>query len=237
VALLDVKGIVAGYSKELDILQGVSLKVEDGQMVSIIGPNGAGKSTIFRTLFGLLPAREGQVFFADEEITNLPPADLLRRGITFVPQGRHVFPLMTVRENLELGAYIRRDRKLIEQNLEKVYNLFPLLRERSKQKGRSLSGGEMQTLEMGRAMLLNPRLMFLDEPSLGLSPIMANEVFDKIEEIKVAGSTILIVEQNADRSLRMSDYAYVLEVGKNKYKGPAEEIRNNEEVKRLYLGG
>jgi len=237
VALLDVKGIVAGYSKELDILQGVSLKVEDGQMVSIIGPNGAGKSTIFRTLFGLLPAREGQVFFADEEITNLPPADLLRRGITFVPQGRHVFPLMTVRENLELGAYICRDRKLIEQNLEKVYNLFPLLRERSKQKGRSLSGGEMQTLEMGRAMLLNPRLMFLDEPSLGLSPIMANEVFDKIEEIKVAGSTILIVEQNADRSLRMSDYAYVLEVGKNKYKGPAEEIRNNEEVKRLYLGG
>lgn len=236
-ALLDVKGIVAGYSKELDILQGVSLKVEDGQMVSIIGPNGAGKSTIFRTLFGLLPAREGQVFFADEEITNLPPADLLRRGITFVPQGRHVFPLMTVRENLELGAYICRDRKLIEQNLEKVYNLFPLLRERSKQKGRSLSGGEMQTLEMGRAMLLNPRLMFLDEPSLGLSPIMANEVFDKIEEIKVAGSTILIVEQNADRSLRMSDYAYVLEVGKNKYKGPAEEIRNNEEVKRLYLGG
>lgn len=235
--LLDVKGIVAGYSKELDILQGVSLKVEEGQMVSIIGPNGAGKSTIFRTLFGLLPAREGQVFFADEEITNLPPADLLRRGITFVPQGRHVFPLMTVRENLELGAYIRRDRKLIEQNLEKVYNLFPLLRERSKQKGRSLSGGEMQTLEMGRAMLLNPRLMFLDEPSLGLSPIMANEVFDKIEEIKAAGSTILIVEQNADRSLRMSDYAYVLEVGKNKYKGPAEEIRNNEEVKRLYLGG
>lgn len=235
--LLDVKGIVAGYSKELDILQGVSLKVEEGQMVSIIGPNGAGKSTIFRTLFGLLPAREGQVFFADEEITNLPPADLLRRGITFVPQGRHVFPLMTVRENLELGAYIRRDRKLIEQNLEKVYDLFPLLRERSKQKGRSLSGGEMQTLEMGRAMLLNPRLMFLDEPSLGLSPIMANEVFDKIEEIKAAGSTILIVEQNADRSLRMSDYAYVLEVGKNKYKGPAEEIRNNEEVKRLYLGG
>lgn len=236
-ALLDVKGIVAGYSKELDILQGVSLKVEEGQMVSIIGPNGAGKSTVFRTLFGLLPAREGQVFFAAEEITNLPPSDLLRRGITFVPQGRHVFPLMTVRENLELGAYIRRDRKLVERNLEKVYDLFPLLRERSKQKGRSLSGGEMQTLEMGRAMLLNPRLMFLDEPSLGLSPIMANEVFDKIEEIRVAGSTILIVEQNADRSLRMSDYAYVLEVGKNKYKGPAEEIRNNEEVKRLYLGG
>jgi len=237
VALLEVKGIVAGYTKELDILKGVSLKVEEGQMVSIIGPNGAGKSTIFRTLFGFLPAREGQVFFEDEEITNFPPAALLRRGITFVPQGRHVFPLMTVRENLELGAYIRRDRSGIARDLKRVYALFPLLKERSKQRGGSLSGGEMQTLEMGRAMLLNPRLMFLDEPSLGLSPIMANEVFDKIEEIKAAGSTILIVEQNADRSLKMSDYAYVLETGQNKYEGPAEEIRNNEEVKRLYLGG
>lgn len=236
-ALLEAKDIVAGYTKELDILQGVSLKVEEQQMVSIIGPNGAGKSTIFRTLFGFLPAREGEVHFDGEEITNRSPADLLRRGITFVPQGRHVFPLMTVRENLELGAYIRRDRKAIAADLEKVYALFPLLRERSQQKGGSLSGGEMQTLEMGRAMLLNPRLMFLDEPSLGLSPIMANEVFDKIEEIKATRSTILIVEQNADRSLKMSDYAYVLETGRNKHEGPAEDVRNDEEVKRLYLGG
>lgn len=236
-ALLEVRDIVAGYTKELDILQGVSLKVEEDQMVSIIGPNGCGKSTTFRTLFGLLPARGGTVHFDGEDITNLPPADLLRRGITFVPQGRHVFPLMTVRENLEFGAYIRRDRKGIQQDLERVYALFPLLRERSKQKGGSLSGGEMQTLEMGRAMLLNPRLMFLDEPSLGLSPIMANQVFDKVEEIRAAGSTMLIVEQNADRSLKMSDYAYVFETGRNKYEGPAEEVRNNEEVKRLYLGG
>lgn len=213
------------------------MKVEEGQMVSIIGPNGAGKSTIFRTLFGFLPARKGNVYFDGEEVTNLPPPDLLRRGITFVPQGRHVFPLMTVKENLELGAYIRRDRRGVRRDIERVYALFPLLKERSRQKGGSLSGGEMQILEMGRAMLLNPRLMFLDEPSLGLSPIMANEVFDKIEEIKAAGSTILIVEQNADRSLKMSDYAYVLETGQNKYEGPAEEIRNNEEVKRLYLGG
>lgn len=236
-ALLEAKGIIAGYTKELDILRGVSLKVEEGQMVSIIGPNGAGKSTIFRTLFGFLPARKGTVYFNGEEVTNLPPPDLLRRGITFVPQGRHVFPLMTVKENLELGAYIRRDRRGVRRDIERVYALFPLLKERSRQKGGSLSGGEMQILEMGRAMLLNPRLMFLDEPSLGLSPIMANEVFDKIEEIKAAGSTILIVEQNADRSLKMSDYAYVLETGQNKYEGPAEEIRNNEEVKRLYLGG
>ncbi|MEW5827140.1 MAG: ABC transporter ATP-binding protein [Candidatus Bipolaricaulota bacterium] len=236
-ALLEVQDIVAGYSKELDILQGISLKVEEGQIVSIIGPNGCGKSTTFRTLFGLLPARQGHVFFAGEEVTNAPPAALLRRGITFVPQGRHVFPHMTVRENLELGAYIRKDRKGIEADLERVYQLFPLLRERTKQKGGSLSGGEMQTLEMARAMLLNPRLLLLDEPSLGLSPRMANEVFDKVEEIKAAGSTLLIVEQNADRSLRMSDYAYVFETGKNRYEGPAEDVRNNEEVKRLYLGG
>ncbi len=236
-ALLEARDIVAGYSKELDILNGVCLDVQEGTMVSIIGPNGAGKSTVFRVLFGLLTAREGTVAFDGQEITNRPPADLLRLGITFVPQGRHVFPLMTVRENLELGAYIRKDRATLKKDLERVYDLFPLLRERAKQRGGSLSGGEMQTLEMGRAMLLNPRLMYLDEPSLGLSPRMANEVFDKVEEIRDAGSTMLVVEQNADRSLQMSDYAYVLETGKNKYDGSAEEIRTNEEVKRLYLGG
>ena len=236
-ALLEAKGIVAGYTKELDILQGISLKVEEDHVVSIIGPNGCGKSTTFRTLFGLLPARAGSVSFDGEDVTNEPPSALLKRGVTFVPQGRHVFPLMTVRENLELGAYIRRDRKQIHQDLDRVYALFPLLKERAKQKGGSLSGGEMQTLEMGRAMLLNPRMMFLDEPSLGLSPIMANQVFDKVDEIRAAGSTMLIVAQNADRSLKMSDYAYVFETGRNKYEGPAEEIRNNEEVKRLYLGG
>jgi len=237
VALLEAKNIVAGYTKELDILKGISLAVEEHQVVSIIGPNGCGKSTTFRTLFGLLPVREGSVTFDGEDVTNKPPAALLSRGVTFVPQGRHVFPLMTVRENLELGAYIRRDRKQLQGDLDRVYALFPLLKERAKQKGGSLSGGEMQTLEMGRAMLLNPRLMFLDEPSLGLSPIMANQVFDKVEEIRGAGSTMLIVEQNADRSLQMSDFAYVFETGRNKYEGPAEEIRNNEEVKRLYLGG
>jgi len=237
VALLEAKRIVAGYTKELDILQGISLKVEEDHVVSIIGPNGCGKSTTFKTLFGLLPARAGSVSFDGEDVTNEPPSALLKRGVTFVPQGRHVFPLMTVRENLELGAYIRRDRKQIQQDLDRVYALFPLLKERAKQKGGSLSGGEMQTLEMGRAMLLNPRMMFLDEPSLGLSPIMANQVFDKVDEIRAAGSTMLIVEQNADRSLKMSDYAYVFETGRNKYEGPAEEIRNNEEVKRLYLGG
>ena len=145
--------------------------------------------------------------------------------------------MMTVRENLELGAYVRNDKKQIEQDIERIYEMFPILRERRNQRAATLSGGEMQMLEMGRSMLLSPSLMLLDEPSLGLSPKMAHEVFDKIEEIKVKGTTILIVEQNADRSLKMSNYAYVLEMGENRSEGPAEQIRNDPEIKKLYLGG
>ena len=235
--LLEVEGIVAGYTKELDILNGVSLKMEEGQMVSIIGPNGAGKSTVLKTIFGVLQARKGRISYHGQEITNLSSAVLLRKGLSFVPQGRNLFPLMTVRENLELGAYIRSDKKGIESDIERTYGMFPILREKRNQKAGSLSGGEMQMLEMGRAMLLSPKLMLIDEPSLGLSPKMASEVFNKIDEIKEKGATILIVEQNADRSLRMSDYAYVLEMGKNRSEGPAEQIRNDPEIKRLYLGG
>ena len=235
--LLSVEGIVSGYTKELNILNGVLLRVEKGQMVSIIGPNGAGKSTILKTIFGLLKVREGRVLFEDEDITNIPPDRILEKGLSFVPQGRNIFPMMTVKENLELGAYIRRDKDKIEDDIEEIYEIFPILRNRSNQKVRSMSGGEMQILEMGRAMLLNPKIMLIDEPSLGLSPLMASEVFDKIEEINKAGTTILIVEQNADRSLRMSDYAYVIEEGKSTREGPAEQIRNDDEIKRLYLGG
>ena len=235
--LLQIEGIVSGYTKELDILSGVSLKVEKGQMVSIIGPNGAGKSTVLKTIFGILKVRRGRIVFEDEDITNIPADQILQKGISIVPQGRNIFPLMTVRENLELGAYIRQDKEKIEQDIEEIYKMFPILKERSTQKARSMSGGEMQILEMGRAMLLNPKIMLIDEPSLGLAPIMANEVFDKIEEINKAGTTILIVEQNADRSLKMSDYAYVLEEGRSTREGPAEEIRNDDEIKKLYLGG
>ncbi len=235
--LLSVEGIVSGYTKELDILNGVLLKVEKGQMVSIIGPNGAGKSTILKTIFGLLKVREGRVLFEDEDITDIPPDRILEKGLSFVPQGRNIFPMMTVKENLELGAYIRRDKDKIASDIEEIYEIFPILKNRSNQKVRSMSGGEMQILEMGRAMLLNPKIMLIDEPSLGLSPLMAGEVFDKIEELNKAGTTILIVEQNADRSLRMSDYAYVIEEGKSTREGPAEQIRNDDEIKRLYLGG
>jgi neutral amino acid transport system ATP-binding protein len=236
-ALLQVQEIVAGYTKELDILKGVSLNVEEGQIVSIIGPNGAGKSTVFKTVFGVLQATAGRVFFKGIEITKARPRHLLASGLCFVPQGRNVFPLMTVGENLELGAYVVKDKRSLKRQLEMVYTLFPILEERRDQKAGSMSGGEMQMLEMGRALLLKPELILLDEPSLGLSPLMAKEVFNKIKEANAEGTAILMVEQNADQSLRMSDYAYVLEEGRNKCDGPAEEIRTDEEIKKLYLGG
>lgn len=235
--LLQVKEIVAGYSKELDILNGVSLNVEQGQVVSIIGPNGAGKSTVFKTIFGILRARQGQVFFKNEEVTRAHPRNLLKNGLCFVPQGRNVFPLMSVTENLELGAYVESDQAGLKHRLDMVFQAFPILKQRSGQRAGSLSGGEMQMLEMGRALLLEPDLILLDEPSLGLSPLMAKDVFRKIEEIRQTGTAILMVEQNADQSLRMSDYAYVLEEGRNRCDGPAEDIRTDEDIKRLYLGG
>jgi neutral amino acid transport system ATP-binding protein len=236
-SLLEVRGIIAGYTKELDILKGVSLDVEEGQVVSIIGPNGAGKSTVFKTIFGVLHATEGEIYFKKRRITDARPKQLLSAGLCFVPQGRNVFPLMTVSENLELGAYVVRDKRDLKRQLEMIYQLFPILEERRSQKAGSLSGGEMQMLEMGRALLLQPQLILLDEPSLGLSPLMAKDVFNKITEVNRAGTAILIVEQNADQSLKMSDYAYVLEEGRNKFDGPAEEIRTDAEIKKLYLGG
>jgi len=236
--LLELEGVVAGYSKELDILKGISLKISEKQIVSIIGPNGAGKSTVFKTIFGILPVRKGHIFFKGEETTNLSPRELLHRGMGFVPQGRNVFPLMSVSENLELGAYISKDKKEIKKKLENIYKLFPRLKERSDQRAGNLSGGELQMLEMGRVLLLDPDLILFDEPSLGLSPIMAKEVFGKIDEInKERGTAVIMVEQNADQSLRMSDYAYVLEEGLNKCEGSAEDIRTDEKIKRLYLGG
>ncbi len=234
-ALLEVRGIHAGYGK-MEILQGVSLRVEAGQVVSIIGPNGAGKSTVFKTLFGLLPARQGQVFFAGEDVTNRPPAELLRRGMAYVPQGRNVFPLMTVEENLRLGAYIRPRSAELDREVERVYETFPMLYEARRKRAADLSGGQQQMLEMGRALLLRPRLMLLDEPTLGLAPLVFREIFRIIEDLRRLGQTILMVEQNAAKALEISDYAYVLEVGQNRYEGSGAEIRSDERVRRLYLG-
>jgi branched-chain amino acid transport system ATP-binding protein len=235
VALLEVENIHAGYGK-LEILRGVSLRVEAGQVVSIIGPNGAGKSTVFKTLFGLLPVRQGRVRFAGEDITNQPPADLLRRGITYVPQGRNVFPLMTVDENLRLGAYIRPRSADLDREVERVYETFPMLQAARRKHAAELSGGQQQMLEMGRALLLRPRLMLLDEPTLGLAPLVFREIFRIIEDLRRGGQTILMVEQNAAKALEISDYAYVLELGKNRFDGSGEAIRNDDRIRRLYLG-
>ncbi len=234
-ALLEVHDIHAGYGK-MEILHGVTLKVEPGQIVSIIGPNGAGKSTVFKSIFGLLPVRQGRVLFAGEEVTNRSPEVLLRRGMTFVPQGRNVFPLMTVEENLLLGAYIRKRSPELLAEVERVYETFPILREKRKDRAGDLSGGQQQMLEMGRSLLLQPRLILLDEPTLGLAPLVFKEIFRIIEGLRQRGQTILMVEQNAAKALEISDYAYVLELGKNRYEGSGEAIRSDERVKRLYLG-
>jgi branched-chain amino acid transport system ATP-binding protein len=235
VALLEVHDLHAGYGR-MEILRGVSLRVEHGQIASIIGPNGAGKSTVFKTIFGLLPARQGRVLFAGEDVTNSVPARLLDAGMTYVPQGRNVFPLMTVEENLLLGAYTRKWTPELDADVERVYGVFPVLRERRRTRAGELSGGQQQMLEMGRALLLKPRLMLLDEPTLGLAPLVFREIFRIIEALRREGQTILMVEQNAAKALEISDYAFVLELGQNRYEGTGEAILNDPRVKRLYLG-
>jgi len=217
-------------------LAGVGLVAPSRQIVSIIGPNGAGKSTVFKSIFGLLPVRQGRVLFAGEEVTNRSPEALLRQGMTFVPQGRNVFPLMTVEENLLLGAYIRKRSPELLEEVQRVYETFPILREKRTARAGDLSGGQQQMLEMGRSLLLQPKLILLDEPTLGLAPLVFKEIFRIIESLRQQGQTILMVEQNAAKALEISDYAYVLELGKNRYEGSGEAIRNDERVKRLYLG-
>jgi branched-chain amino acid transport system ATP-binding protein len=235
VSLLEVRDLHAGYGK-LEILKGVSLDVTAGQVVSIIGPIGAGKSTVFKTLFGLLPARQGRVTLDGENVTNQSPADLLRRGMAYVPQGRNVFPLMTVEENLRLGAYTRPRSAELEAEIERLYETFPVLRESRRRRAGDLSGGQQQMLEMARALLLKPRLILLDEPTLGLAPLVFKEIFRIVESLRRLGQTILMVEQNAAKALEISDYAYVLELGQNRYQGAGDLIRNDERVRRLYLG-
>lgn len=235
-ALLEVHDLHAGYGR-MEILRGVSLAVEAGQIVSIVGPNGAGKSTVFKTVFGLLPARQGRVVFAGEDVTNRPPSELLRRGLAYVPQGRNVFPRMSVEENLLLGAYIRRWSAELRREVERVYGLFPVLRERRRDRAGDLSGGQQQMLEMARALLLRPRLILLDEPTLGLAPLVFREVFRIVEALRRGGQTVLMVEQNAAKALEISDYAFVLELGRTRYEGPGRALLSDPRVRRLYLGG
>jgi ABC-type branched-subunit amino acid transport system ATPase component len=235
-ALLRAEGLTAGYGK-VPILHGVTLEVRMGEMVSVIGPNGAGKSTALKTIVGFVHAASGRVTFDGKEITGLRPDQVLLRGLAYVPQGRIVFPQMTVLENLEMGAYIERDGSRVRQALERVYTLFPILAERRTQKAGTLSGGEQQMVAIGRALMTRPKLIVLDEPSLGLSPKFVSLIFDTLVQMKGAGYTLMVVEQNAARVLAVADRGYVLELGRNRFEGSGAALLADPDVKRLYLGG
>jgi branched-chain amino acid transport system ATP-binding protein len=234
--LLRAEAITAGYGK-MAILHDVTLEVRIGEMVSVIGPNGAGKSTAFKTIVGFLRPTHGRVRFDGEDITGLRPDQVLHRGLAYVPQGRIVFPQMTVLENLEMGAYIERDAGRIRHALDRVYTLFPILAQRRGQKAGTMSGGEQQMVAIARALMTTPKLILLDEPSLGLAPKFVSLIFDKLSEMRHAGFTLMVVEQNAARALAVADRGYVLELGRNRFEGGGQTLLQDPEVKRLYLGG
>ena len=234
--LLRAEAITAGYGK-LAILHDVTLEVRTGEMVSVIGPNGAGKSTAFKTIVGFLRPTHGRVRFDGQDITGLRPDQVLHRGLAYVPQGRIVFPQMTVLENLEMGAYIERDAGRIRHALDRVYSLFPILAQRWGQKAGTMSGGEQQMVAIARALMTTPKLILLDEPSLGLAPKFVSLIFDKLSEMRHAGFTLMVVEQNAARALAVADRGYVLELGRNRFEGGGQALLQDPEVKRLYLGG
>ncbi|NCF68063.1 MAG: ATP-binding cassette domain-containing protein [Chloroflexi bacterium] len=236
--LLEVQDIYSGYQADFDILKGVSLHVEPGEIVCVIGPNGAGKSTVFKALYGFLNVRRGRVLFDDRDITNIRPQDTLKIGITIVPQLRSLFPQMTVYENLEMGMYLERDKERIKQRIDYILELFPRLGEREKQKAGTMSGGEQRMLEIGRALMWEPKLVLMDEPSAGLAPLITKMIFDSILRLNdEIGLTVLMIEQNARQGLQISDRGYVLELGCNSYEGSGQELLNNEEVRRAFLGG
>jgi branched-chain amino acid transport system ATP-binding protein len=234
-AMLEVDEIHTFYGN-IEALKGVSLTVEEGECVTLIGSNGAGKSTTLRSISGLTPPRTGDIRFQGENITRTPPADIVKLGISQSPEGRRCFARMTVRENLDMGAYLRRD-KDIGADLERVFELFPRLLEREKQKAGTMSGGEQQMLAIGRALMAKPTLLLLDEPSMGIAPILVERIYETIAEINRQGTTILLVEQNANYALSVSQRAYVLETGAVALSDDSEKMRTNPEVQKAYLGG
>ena len=231
--VLKATGIAAGY-QEADILHGVSVTVGEGEMVAIIGPNGAGKSTLLKALFGLIEVRRGQVLLKDIDVTNRPPHQLVRLGMSYVPQTENVFSSLSVAENLEMGAFVRRDG--LRQRLGRVFELFPDLTGRSRDRAGQLSGGQRQMLALARALMLDPQLLLLDEPSASLSPKMVGLLFEKIAEINAGGTAILLVEQNAREALAHSHRGYVLAMGKNRLEGEASHLLESQEVGKVYLG-
>jgi neutral amino acid transport system ATP-binding protein len=232
--VLMVKDLVAGYVPEVDILTGVDLSVREGEIVTVIGPNGAGKSTLIKSIFGLLPPRQGRVVLRGEDLAGLRPHSITRRGMSYVPQLDNIFQSLTVEENLQMGAL---ETRTARQRMEAVYEIFPRLDERRKQVAGTMSGGERQMLAMGRALMPEPRILLLDEPSAGLAPAFVEAIFEKIAEINRQGVTIVMVEQNARRALGMSSRGYVLDVGKNRFEGRGEELLHDPKVAELYLGG
>jgi branched-chain amino acid transport system ATP-binding protein len=235
-ALLEVGDIHTFYGT-IEALKGVSFEVEEGEIVTLIGSNGAGKSTTLRSISGLTPPKQGTIKFDGQEIAETPPQDIVGLGISQAPEGRHCFPRMSVRENLDLGGFLRRERSSIEQDLERVYELFPRLKEREKQKAGTMSGGEQQMLAIGRALMASPKLLLLDEPSMGLAPILVERIYETIQEINRQGTTILLVEQNANYALEVSKRGYVLETGTVALADNSATLRDNPDVQKAYLGG
>jgi branched-chain amino acid transport system ATP-binding protein len=233
-ALLEVENIHTFYGN-IEALKGISLTVEEGDIITLIGSNGAGKSTTLRSISGLTPPRTGSIRFEGKEISTMPAQDIVRAGIAQSPEGRHCFARMTVRENLDLGAYLRRDNE-IEDDLERVFEFFPRLKERERQKAGTMSGGEQQMLAIGRALMARPKLMLLDEPSMGIAPILVERIYERVAEINEQGTTILLVEQNANFALDVSKRAYVLETGKVVLSDASASLRENPEVQKAYLG-
>ena len=234
-AMLEVKGLQVYYGV-IQALKDISFEVNQGEVIALIGANGAGKTTTLHTLTGLLPAKQGSIIFEGKDITKMPAHKIVEMGIAHVPEGRRVFSQLSVYENLIMGAFTRKDKKEIAENLENVYKRFPRLQERKNQRAGTLSGGEQQMLAMGRALMSNPKMIVMDEPSMGLSPIFVNEIFDIIEKVSASGTTVLLVEQNAKKALSIADRAYVLETGNIVLSGDAKELMNDDSIKKAYLG-
>jgi branched-chain amino acid transport system ATP-binding protein len=235
VALLELDNVHSYYG-HIHALRGISLTVDEGEVVTLIGSNGAGKTTTLRSIHGVLPPREGKILFAGEEIQGMPAHDMISKGIAQSPEGRKIFHRMTVLENLEMGAYHRKDRAGVREDMDRVFDLFPRLKERIKQESGTLSGGEQQMLAIGRALMSRPKLLLLDEPSMGLAPVLVERIFQTIEEINHQGMTILLVEQNANIALEIATRGYVLETGTIVNAAPASELREDPKVREAYLG-
>lgn len=234
-AMLEVKDIEVYYGV-IQAIKGISFEVNEGEVIALIGANGAGKTTTLHTITGLLSPKKGSVLFEGQDITKVPAHKIVSLGMAHVPEGRRVFAELSVYENLKMGAYTRKDKMEIEETLQMVYKRFPRLEERKNQLAGTLSGGEQQMLAMGRALMSRPKIIVMDEPSMGLSPILVNEIFDIIKEVSAGGTTVLLVEQNAKKALSIADRAYVLETGKIVLEGNAEDLMNDDSIKKAYLG-